>query len=49
MLPAGVGAAVVWLLALRRGPQPWLEDTLGRVDRVRRAVGFMGCVGLISS
>ncbi|CAE7639838.1 unnamed protein product [Symbiodinium pilosum] len=26
MLPAGVGAAVVWLLALRRGPQPWLEE-----------------------
>ena len=26
MMPAGVGAFVVWLLALRRGPQPWLED-----------------------
>ncbi|CAE7294496.1 unnamed protein product [Symbiodinium microadriaticum] len=26
MMPAGVGAFVVWLLALRRGPQPWLEE-----------------------
>ncbi|CAE7209901.1 unnamed protein product [Symbiodinium natans] len=26
MLPAGVGAVVVWLLALRRGPQPWIEE-----------------------
>ncbi|CAJ1348305.1 unnamed protein product [Effrenium voratum] len=25
-LPAGVGAALVWLLSLRRGPQVWLEE-----------------------
>ena len=33
-LPAGVGALLVLLLALRRGPQPWLEVP-GAVDSKR--------------
>lgn len=37
LLPAGVGAALVWLLALKRGPQPWLDELPREYDYGRIA------------